>query len=460
MTHVLVVDDQIGMREMLSEALSDKGYSVDTAASAAQAYQALDVQLPDLLMTDLRLPDENGLHIIAKVRAIDAQLPIVLITAHASIDGAVEAMRQGASDYMVKPFSLKELDLRVERALAGARIGQEAERLRLELRRQFGQMIGHSESLQQIFRQVDKLARSPVSVLIRGESGTGKELLAREIHDRSERREKAFIAVNCAAIPAGLFEGELFGHSRGAFTGAVRDRAGYIEQAEAGTLFLDEIGDLELDAQVKLLRFLQEREFRRLGSNLLRKVDVRIIAATNRDLHEDIKTGQFREDLYFRLAVVDLLLPPLRDRLDDIPDLIAHFVHKWSQNLHREVSVDDSFAQACLDYAWPGNVRELENSIERAVVLCEGGVLQAKDLSGSSSSPEKSVRTAGLPDLAIDSGQTLNQQVENFERALIENALKKSGGNTSKAADLLGIKRSTLQYKVQKYAFSDEEISG
>ncbi len=451
MTYVLVVDDQIGMREMLSEVLRDKGYSVDTAANAAQAYQALDAALPDLLITDLRLPDENGLHIIEKVRALDAQLPIILITAHASIDGAVEAMRQGASDYMVKPFSLKELDLRVERALAGARVGHEAERLRVELRRQFGQMVGHSEALQTIFQQVDRLARSPVSVLIRGESGTGKELLAREIHERSERRQKPFIAVNCAAIPAGLFESELFGHMRGAFTGAVRDRAGYIEQADGGTLFLDEIGDLELDAQVKLLRFLQERELRRLGETRLRKVDLRVIAATNRDLHSELNIGRFREDLFFRLAVVDLQLPPLRERKDDIPDLVTHFVRKWTTRLHRKVTHDDSFVQACLAYSWPGNVRELENSIERAVVLCDGKQLRAADL--MTPRQQSGPGTAGI-DVALTFKQgaaSLTEQVEAFEKQLIDAALREVDGNTSRAAELLAVKRSTLQYKVQKY---------
>ena len=457
MTDVLIVDDQIGMREMLTEALEEKGFAVRSAALAQEAMAALDAQVPDFLITDLHLPDGDGLQVIAHARSVAPQLPILLITAHASIDGAVAAMRQGANDYLVKPFSLTELEVRVQRALREARVGQEAARLRAELRAHYGQMVGHSKVLQSLFRDVDKLADSPVSVLLLGESGTGKELLAREIHDRSPRREQPFIAVNCAAIPENLLESELFGHKRGAFTGAIHDQVGRIAQADGGTLFLDEIGDLNLSAQVKLLRFLQERELRRVGDHQLLHVDVRVIAATHHDLVKAIATGQFREDLFFRLSVISLHLPPLRERLEDLGELVEHFVQKWAAALHREVGIDPSFVEACEAYTWPGNVRELENAVERAIVLCEDNTISDRDLLfAPTQTPGPQTQVVGIQ--PFDSDASLTVQVERVERDLIYQALQSCAGNTSQTAEALGIKRTTLQYKIRKYQLDSEAL--
>lgn len=441
MSRILLIEDQTGMREMMAEALSDAGFDRVAVESAELAYRELEQGDFDAVITDLRLPGDSGMEVLARARQHDSKLPVILVTAHASVEGAVEAMRQGASDYLVKPFSIDELEVRLRRAIGESRAEQERGRLRQELRGHYGRLVGSGDAMDSLFRSVDKIAPTPIPVLILGESGTGKELLAREVHDRSPRADKPIVAVNCAAIPKGLIESELFGHERGAFTGAHKSRKGSVEMAEEGTLFLDEIGELENDTQVKLLRFLQEKEICRVGSNHHRAIDVRIVAATNRDIKAEITAGRFREDLYFRLSVVSLVMPPLRDRREDIPSLVEHFVDKWGKELHRPVQASPEFVRAALSYDWPGNVRELENAIERAIVLCDGLVLKPHDLPFDTS----------VEELDDEGHSSLVAEVEAFERQLISRALKLAKGNTSQAAKALDIKRTTLQYKIRKY---------
>ncbi|MBN2360592.1 MAG: sigma-54-dependent Fis family transcriptional regulator [Deltaproteobacteria bacterium] len=444
MSRILVVEDQVGMREMVAEALDDAGFECAAVDSAERAWSELERGDVDAVVTDLRLPGESGMAVLARVRQLDPKLPVIIITAHATVEGAVDAMRQGATDYLVKPFSLDELEVRLRRALGEFRAELETRRLRQELRGRYGRLVGSSGGLERVFRDVDKVAPTPIPVLILGESGTGKELLAREIHERSPRARGPFVAVNCAAIAKGLIESELFGHEKGAFTGAHRSRKGYIEMAEGGTLFLDEIGDLDNDTQVKLLRFLQEKEVTRVGGDRSRVVDVRVLAATNRDLKADVAAGRFRDDLYFRLSVVTLALPPLRDRRDDVPALIEHFVAKWNTELHCNTQPSPEFVRSALAYDWPGNVRELENAIERAIVLCSGDLLRPDDLpfeGGDAEGGEGSTSLVG--------------EVEAFERQLVARALAEADGNTSRAAKALGVKRTTLQYKIRKYGLGD-----
>ena len=444
MSRILIVEDQVGMREMMAEALADTGFECTAVESAEQALTELERGDVDAVISDLRLPGASGMVVLARARQLDQKLPVIIVTAHATVEGAVDAMRQGATDYLVKPFSLDELEVRLRRALGAFRAEEETRRLRQELRGRYGRLVGSAAGLQRIFRDVDKVAPTPIPVLILGESGTGKELLAREIHERSPRGRGPFVAVNCAAIPKGLIESELFGHEKGAFTGAHRNRKGTIEMAEGGTLFLDEIGDLDLDTQVKLLRFLQEREVTHVGGDRGRVVDVRVLVATNRDLKADVASGRFREDLFFRISVVMLVLPPLRERRDDVPALVEHFVSKWNTELHRTVQPSPEFVRCALAYDWPGNVRELENAIERAIVLCESDLLRPSDLP---------FETGTL--VSGEGGGTLVSEVEAFERQLVERALAEAGGNTSRAAKALGVKRTTLQYKIRKYGLGE-----
>jgi len=444
MSRILIVEDQVGMREMMAEALADTGFECTAVESAEQALIELERGDVDAVISDLRLPGASGMVVLARARQLDQKLPVIIVTAHATVEGAVDAMRQGATDYLVKPFSLDELEVRLRRALGAFRAEEETRRLRQELRGRYGRLVGSAAGLQRIFRDVDKVAPTPIPVLILGESGTGKELLAREIHERSPRGRGPFVAVNCAAIPKGLIESELFGHEKGAFTGAHRNRKGTIEMAEGGTLFLDEIGDLDLDTQVKLLRFLQEREVTHVGGDRGRVVDVRVLVATNRDLKADVASGRFREDLFFRISVVMLVLPPLRERRDDVPALVEHFVSKWNTELHRTVQPSPEFVRCALAYDWPGNVRELENAIERAIVLCESDLLRPSDLP---------FETGTL--VSGEGGGTLVSEVEAFERQLVERALAEAGGNTSRAAKALGVKRTTLQYKIRKYGLGE-----
>jgi DNA-binding NtrC family response regulator len=376
--------------------------------------------------------------VLARARQLDQKLPVIIITAHATIEGAVDAMRQGATDYLVKPFSLDELEVRLRRALGEFRAEEETRRLRQELRGHYGRLVGTGGGLERIFRDVDKVAPTPIPVLVLGESGTGKELLAREIHERSPRGRGPFVAVNCAAIPKGLIESELFGHEKGAFTGAHRSHKGYVEMAEGGTLFLDEIGDLDNDTQVKLLRFLQEKEVTRVGGARGRVIDVRVLAATNRDLAARMASGAFREDLYYRLRVVEVAIPPLRERREDILPLARFFVDRFRSKLKLPaLRLSAESIRYLIDYPWPGNVRELENAIEHAAVLSRDGRL-TPDLLPAAIVHPTAAPAAGKRTLA-DVG-----------RDHIREVLRQTGGSRRKAAAILGISSTTLWRRLKQ----------
>jgi DNA-binding NtrC family response regulator len=445
MTDVLVVDDKQGMRDMLAAVLRDRGHEPTCCASGEEALTALETRPYDLVLTDLRMGDVGGMEVLEAVRRRSPDTPVIVMTAYGSVSQAVDAMRLGAFDFVEKPFSVESIEARIEHALQGGRLRTENERLREELRQRYGEMIGGSPSMRQVYRVIDKVAGTRTPVLILGESGTGKELVAREIHRRSDRAAEAFVPINCAALPETLLESELFGHERGAFTGAVGTRKGKLEAANAGTVFLDEVGELAPALQVKLLRFLQDQVFERIGSNRPIGLDVRLIAATNRDPAKSLEDGSLREDFYYRLNVVSVGLPPLRQRREDIPALVEFFLERYCRETHRKVGMGPDVLSALLEYDWPGNVRELENMIERLVVLADGPEIQIEEL------PER-LRPALVTTLPKGRAEIgLTERVELFERAQIAEALRSSAGNQTRAADVLGIRRTSLQYKLKKY---------
>jgi DNA-binding NtrC family response regulator len=442
---VLIVDDEVNARTALAELLRDEGYSVETAADGFKALPKLDDFNPDLLLSDLKMPGLDGIDLMRKSRERDPERPVVLMTAFGSVDTAVSAMREGAADYLTKPINVEELALVIERALERRRLRAEAGMLRERLseRHKIQNLIGSSPAMQQVFDTVLQVSPSRASVLITGESGTGKELIAAAIHEHSPRAAAPFVKLHCAALAETLLESELFGHERGAFTGAVARRDGRFQQADRGTLFLDEIGEISPAIQIKLLRFLQEHEFERVGGNQTIKVDVRIVAATNRDLAQRVKDGFFREDLYYRLNVVAIEMPPLRARPSDIPPLATFFLSRYAEENGRKLTgFTDAALERLVRYSWPGNVRELENAIERAVVVSRGDVIRPEELSpvimptGASGDG-----TPAIP------GSTLAE----LEKYAILKTLEYTGGSTSKAADILKISPRKIQYKLQEY---------
>ncbi len=441
---ILIVDDEGNARTALAELLRDEGYTVETAADGFKALPKLEEFAPDLVLTDLRMPGMDGLELMRKARTLDPETVVVLMTAHGAVDSALAAMRQGAADYLAKPINLEELVIVLQRELERRQLRAEAGLLRerLSQRHRVSSMIGSSPAMQEIFDTILQVAPSRASVLITGESGTGKELVAAALHEHSPRARGPFVKLHCSALAETLLESELFGHERGAFTGAVARRDGRFQQAHGGTLFLDEIGEISPAVQVKLLRFLQEHEFERVGGNQTIKVDVRVVAATNRDLLARVKEGQFREDLYYRLNVVTIETPPLRIRPSDIALLAAHFLARFAKENGKVIS---GFAEAALErltrYHWPGNVRELENAIERAVVVCRGETIRPEDLS-SSIVPLRG--EGGAPAIP---GCTLAE----LERYAILKTLEHTGGSTSRAAEMLGISPRKIQYKLHEY---------
>jgi DNA-binding NtrC family response regulator len=455
---ILVVDDEAPQLEILRLILGSEGYEVVTAASGRAALAALGRQPVDVALTDLKMPDLSG---IALLEAIQREQPgacVVLMTAHGTIDSAVEAMRKGAFDYLTKPLDRDVLLLAVQRALERTRLVDENRRLREELRGRFRveNLIGAHGSMQEVFRIVHKVARSTATVLVYGESGTGKELVARAIHFLSPRAYRLLVPINCSAIPAELLESELFGHVKGAFTGAHATRAGKFEAAHNGTIFLDEIGEMSPHLQVKLLRVLQEKSVTPVGGNKPIPVDVRVIAATNKDLEEEVAEGRFRSDLYFRLDVIPLRIPPLRERRDDIPVLAAHFIERYDREKGRSLEGIRKDALEMLQrYPWPGNVRELENLIERVVVLKGHGWIEASDLPEKIRRSEKFLKGA-IPILG-DSGLDIRTATSDFETALIRQALHLAGGNRNRAATLLGLKRTTLVEMLKRKQIDDRE---
>jgi DNA-binding NtrC family response regulator len=444
---ILIVDDEANARTALAELLRDEGYSVETAADGFKALPKLEEFGPDIVVTDLKMPGMDGLELMKKVRERDPDAVLIVMTAFGAVDTAVKAMRDGAADYVTKPVNLEELSLVLSRELERKRLRAEAGQLRerLSQRHRVSNIIGSSPQMQQVFDTVLQVAPSRASVLITGESGTGKELIAAALHEHSPRAKGPFVKLHCAALAETLLESELFGHERGAFTGAVGRRDGRFQQADKGTLFLDEIGEISPATQVKLLRFLQEHEFERVGGNQTIKVDVRVVAATNRDLLQRVKDGLFREDLYYRLNVVSVEMPALRSRPADIPLLASHFLGRYAKENGKTVTgFTDEALEKLARYPWPGNVRELENAVERAVVVCRGDKVRPEDLAPSIAVFAGSPGADGAPPIP---GSSLAE----LERYAILKTLEHAGGSTSRAAEILGISPRKIQYKLHEY---------
>ena len=449
MARVLVVDDEENLRLVLRTFLRKQGYEVETAANAEAALAVVDAFAPDFVLTDVRMPGMSGIALTAALRERGAQAVVILMSAYGSVDLAIEGMKAGAYDYFAKPFKQDEVLLVLRKAEERESLRRENRALRQALTQDgtFSGMTGRSEKMRVVFRTLEKVADYKTTVLIEGESGTGKELVARALHERSSRAPRAFVAVNCGAIPGALLESELFGHKRGAFTDATSDKRGLFEEADGGTLFLDEIGELPLALQVKLLRALQEGIIRRLGDTRDVKIDVRVVAATVRDLGLEVKEGRFREDLYYRLNVLPLRVPPLRERREDIPLLVEHFLAKNNARLGTKMrGVHPRALELLLEYPWPGNVRELENTMERSVVLAEGDVLDATDL------PERLRAGKDAVQATLDTGElSIKKTTRVIEETLIRRALDKTRGNRTAAAKLLEISHRALLYKIKDY---------
>jgi two-component system NtrC family response regulator/two-component system response regulator HydG len=443
---ILIADDEATARESLAKILAEDGYEVYTAPDGQEALRIAAEESPDIVLTDLRMPAMDGNELLQRLRKAYPDVGVVIMTAFGTIRSAVEALREGAEDYLTKPIDVEELEHLLERILQKRKLVAETRilRERLDDKYRFENIVGRSPQMLEIFRLVEQVAPSQASILITGESGTGKELIAQAIHQRSPRRDAPFIKVSCAALPETLLESELFGHERGAFTGALSRRAGRFEIAAGGTIFLDEIGDVPLGMQVKLLRFLQERQFERLGGNRTLTVDVRVLAATHRELPTLIREGKFREDLYYRLNVIEVRMPPLRERTLDIPLLVDYFTRKFATaNGKRVAGVDEQALAAICGHQWQGNVRELEHAIERAVILARDETLGV-GLFPSLPSPAAPARSDSGPSVP---GATL----EAIERDAILRTLEAVGGSTSRAAAILGISPRTIQYKIKQY---------
>jgi len=443
---VLIVDDESSARGALSEILTDEGFKVRTAADGFRALAAAKEFAPDVVLTDLKMPGMDGLTLLHRLREEQPESAIILMTAFGAVESAVEAMRAGASNYLTKPLNSDELLVVLDRCMEGVALRREALRMREQLKEKHNvqNIIGESPEMHSIFKTIQQVAPSRATVLISGESGTGKEMVAAAIHQNSPRVNRPFVKLHCAALAETLLESELFGHERGAFTGADRRRIGRFEEADGGTLFLDEIGEISLSTQVKLLRVLQEHEFERVGGNQPIKVDVRLIAATNRALTEMVKKGTFREDLYYRLNVINLRLPTLRERASDVPSLAAHFLLKFAKENQKNITrFDDAVLDVLKKYPWHGNVRELENVVERAVVLSDGPIILMRHLPLEVVQSETS--TSDVPKIP---GSSLAE----IERYAILETLAMVGGSTTAAARTLGISVRKIQYRLQEYA--------
>ena len=450
---VLVVDDEKSMRDLLSITLEKEGYDVVTAAGGEAAIEALRRDATDAVITDLRMPKVDGLQVLRAAKEISPDMAVIVITAVASTETAVEAMKLGAYDYITKPFKLDEVSLIVRNALERKRLRDENLYLRkqLETQHRFENIIGKSGRILEVFDTIRKISDSPSTAMITGESGTGKELVARAIHFNSLRRDKPFVSVNCGAIPEGLMESELFGHVRGALTGAVSNKIGLFSAGEGGTLFLDEITEIPPLLQVKLLRAIQTREIRRVGDTKDMKTDVRLIAASNRNLEDAVRDGVLREDLYYRLNVIPIQLPPLRERREDIPLLVAHFLQKFGKELGKGARGVAPDAMGVLErYHWPGNIRELENVLERAIVLGAGEMLSVESLPETlrRERPVKGMEAVELPEDGLDLEATL----DTIERGYLQRALDRTGGVQTKAAELLKMTFRQFRYKLQKHS--------
>ncbi len=441
--HILLIDDDRSLCRVLEHQLTEEGFKVTIANNGKQGLALFGKERFDCVVTDLAMPDIDGMEVLRKIRSKDTEVIVILISAYGTIEGAVEACRVGADDYITKPFGIEQLRFVIEKALRFRQLERENVALRVQLETKYGieGLAGQSVVMQELYRLIQKVAPTDATVLIQGESGTGKELVAKAIHALSHRKAQPFVPVDCAAIPETLLESELFGHVKGSFTGATKDRKGKFETAEGGTLFLDEIGDMKEEMQAKLLRSLQEKQIIKVGSDRPVPVNVRIIAATNQDLAQAVQESRFRQDLFYRLSVVVIAVPPLRERREDIRLLVDHFIHKYGQG--RKIVVEKEGYQKLMAREWPGNVRELENAVERALVLAEGDTIFAKDL------PDNFLITS--QSVSVPEDKTL---VEIEKRAIIE-ALRKAHGNRSEAARLLGIPRHALLYRIKKWGIKD-----
>jgi len=453
---ILIVDDERSMREFLEILLQREGHDVRACASVADALQALEDADFDLVISDIKMPGSSGLDLLERVKESSPDSPVILITAHGSTESAVEAMRLGAYDYLTKPCSVDEICLVVGKALEKYDLSSENKRLRRELqeRSELPTMMGKSPRMKEVFDFVHRVAPTKTNLLITGESGTGKELIARAVHALSDRKERPFVAINCGAIPENLLESELFGHVKGSFTGAIANKVGLFEVADGGTLFLDEIGEMPLSLQVKVLRAIQDRTFKRVGGTNDVRVDVRILCATNRDLEADVKTGRFREDLFYRLNVIEVKLPPLRERIEDIAPLVHHFLQKYGREIDKPVRETAAEVIAALEsYRFPGNVRELENLVERAVTLASGPRITLECLPPAVLRRSEPAPVDALP----ESGANLNDLLATYERLLLSAALERAGGVKKRAAALLGISFRSFRYRLEKLGMDDSD---
>jgi DNA-binding NtrC family response regulator len=441
---ILIVEDDDLMRELMTKILAGEHYHIFQASSGEEALKLLQEQTIDLVLTDLRLTGMNGLQLLTEIRAFDPEIVVIVMTAYASVETAVEAMRKGAYDYLTKPFINDEIRVMLRRALNQRHLSRENRHLKRELRERyrFENIVGNSEAMEKVYRLIEKVSGISSNVLIVGETGTGKELVARAIHYNSERAERPFVAVNCGALTESLLESELFGHVKGAFTGAIANQEGFFRKADKGTLFLDEISEVSHTLQVKLLRTIQEREVIPVGGREPLQFDVRLIAATNRLLEDEVKKGTFREDLFYRINVITIPLPPLRERKEDVPLLVNHFLHKYAQRLGKpSVKILREALQALVNYDWPGNVRELENMIERAVALCEEDVIERTDLPDKLTQVKIAIRDLDEYEMTLDA----------LEEQHIKKVLQKMNGDKVRASQILGINLSTLYRKLARY---------
>jgi nitrogen regulation protein NR(I) len=473
METVLIVDDDKSIRYSLKRMI-EGSYATLTAQNGEEALAHLRKNPPDLVVMDIKMPGRNGIDVLKEIKSIDPKSLVILMTAYGTTDTAIEAMKYGAFDYVLKPFSIPQMKGLIEKALSLRKLmKQEVTYASQDDTEGSGErIIGFSPKMQEIYKMIGQVAPSNVTVLLRGESGTGKELLARAIYHHSLRAQQPFLPVNCAAIPDTLLESELFGHEKGAFTGAVFRRIGKIEQCQGGTIFLDEIGDMSLPTQAKLLRVLQDRSFERLGGNETITVDVRVIVATNKDLEEAIPAGKFREDLYYRLNVVSIHIPPLRERKEDIPELVSYFLKKFNRELKKNIAgITPGSMEKIVSYGWPGNVRQLENALKRALVLCQGEwILEDQlllDKGAEREEPESDLAKRSFEnlldilfeELSKTSGPSSDlDMVSVVEKGLIFRALQKTGGNQVQAAQLLGINRGTLRGKMERYNIRKEVL--
>ncbi|MBU4263994.1 MAG: sigma-54 dependent transcriptional regulator [Proteobacteria bacterium] len=453
---ILVVDDEPNYLIILAEILRDEGFEVFAAENGEKALEIVRSTDLDLVLTDMQMPVMGGMELLRQIKTINRNLPVIMLTAYGEVDKAVAAMREGAFNYLTKPFKNDELIANITKAVEHYSLLRENTRLRSEVKKRysFAEMIGKNKQMQLLFNMIEKVAPTSASVLITGESGTGKELVARAIHNYSLRDKEPFISINCAALPESLLESELFGHEKGAFTGAIALRKGRFELADRGTLFLDEIGEMALSLQAKLLRIIQERTFQRVGGTQEQKVDVRIVAATNKDLKEEVEANRFREDLYYRLNVLHVHLPPLRERIEDIPLLAEHFVSKFARRLNKlELKIAPATLRLLTTLPWVGNVRELENTIERASILCLNNTILPEDVQpeGNTAKLSTPVSQSFDPDDIVPPGTPLPVMLDAIEEKALRSALSKADFVQTKAADSLGITKSLLQYKMKKF---------